>query len=248
MIESLQREIRDRFSTSGCNPRLVSDYNLYSSSVLQKLWSAEHYSRELKNLEIRWFWETSPVVYTQTADSYPAAPQTPTLNFDRYSRHVHLFMDGFFMNAMSVLDTLAHEIWTLYAFPQKPSRLYIGTVKKRLAHLHPSSELGKFLTRQLGQDWFDQFQRFRHCTTHESSIVYDKIQVSYEHLTRQVEGSDITLPDDPKIRPFTYRKRREATKYCTDTLGKIHSLVEKAHEKILLDTRRNNNIFPISRP
>ena len=247
MIESLQGRIRDLFSASGCNPRLVSDYNLYSASVIQKLWSAEHVSAELKNLDLSRFRESSPTVYTHTDESYSVTSPEARFNIDGYCRHVHLFVDGFFINSMSVLDTLAHEIWTLYAFQQKPSRLYIGTVKKKLLSLHPNSALGRFLAGKLGQVWFDQFQRFRHCTTHESLIVYDKVQVIYDPLTRQAVESDILLPDDPKASPCTYRKKIEATKYCADTLGKIQSLVEKAHEKILLDIRRNNNVFPISR-
>ncbi len=248
MIETLQGTIRDLLSESGCNPRLVSDYDLYSASVIQKLWSAEHCSAELKSLDISTFMEPSSIVYTQTAESYSVGSPAATFNFDRYSRHVHLLIDGFFINSMSVLDTLAHEMWTLYAFQQKPSRLYIGTIRKKLIDLHPNSVLGRFLASQLTQRWFDGFQRFRHCTIHESLIVYDNVSVIFDPLTRQAIGSHITLPDDPKARPFTYKKRREATKYCADILGKIQSLVEKSHERILLDIKRNNNVFPISRP
>lgn len=252
MIESLQGRIRDLFSASGCNPRLVSDYNLYSASVIQKLWSAQYYLSKLRSLDIRKYWEEPTVSYTHTqlADSYSVATQEQGLKLRLYSCDVHLLLDGFFFQSMSTLDTLAHEIWSLYDFhgQQKPSRLYIGRIGRKLTDVHPNSALGKFLKKQLGQDWFDEFGRFRHCTTHESLIVYDDVQFRYDSITNEVTGSVITLPDDPKARPPRYKKKREATKYCTDILGRIQSLVEKSHEKILLDIRRNNNVFPISRP
>lgn len=250
MIETLQGTIRDLLSESGCNPRLVSDYNLYGASVIQKLWAAQYYLSKLSDLDIRTYWEDATVSYTHTksADSYSVATQDTGLKLRLYSRDLHLLLDGFFMQSMSSLDTLTHEIWALYELQQKPSKLYIGTIKKRLITLHPNSALGGFLVKQLGQDWFDKFQRFRNCTTHESLIVYDKVTIIYDSLTGHVVGSDIILPDDPKARPFTYKNKREATKYCADTLGKIQSLVERVHKNILLDIRRSNNIFPISRP
>lgn len=58
-------------------------------------------------------------------------------------------------------------------------------------------------------------QPFRHCTTHESLIHHDDVEFSFDNVTFRYElAKKIKLSDDPQVRPFTYRRNREASKYC----------------------------------
>lgn len=247
MTSIAQQKVYNLFNLNINSSALRDEFSLFDRSVTQKLWAAKYYYDELANLDIRKFWEQSITTSVQSSNSILVTTPAQGLNLERYCSHVHLLLDGFFMNSMSALDTLAHQIFLLYNLRQKPSKIYIGTVKKKLAQFHPNSKLRKLLDNQMGQTWFDQFQQFRNCTTHESLIGYDKVEVSYDPITGQVVGSKIKLPDDPKARPlFTYRKRREAIRYCKFILKNTNSLVTKVYENILVDTGRANNILPIT--
>jgi hypothetical protein len=146
---------------------------------------------------------------------------------------------------MSVLDTLAHQILILYDVQQRPSKIYIGTVRDKLAKSHSKSALAILLAGKTGQLWFNHFQRFRNCTTHESLIGYDNVDVSYDPITGEIAGARIILPDDPKARPFSYAKKREAKRYCRYILGNINSLISNSYRSILVDIRKANNVLPI---
>jgi hypothetical protein len=150
------------------------------------------------------------------------------------------------MNSMSSLDTLAHQIAILYTFPKLPNDIYISSIKKKLLKHHPNSKISKLLKEQLEQTWFDDYSPFRHCTAHESLIMYD-IKLSYDQLNYRYEQPEIILPDDPKIRPFTYKKkkRRKATVYCQSVLKHVELLISQAYEKMLEDIKAANNVLPI---
>ena len=246
MASEAQQKVRELFNSNVNDSVLVYEFNLFDRSVTQKLWAAKYYYDEIVSLDIRKFWEQSVTTSIQSSDSYTAAPQAQGLNLERYSSYVHLLLDGFFMNSMSALDTFAHQVFLLYIFPQKPSRIYVWTARKKLSESHPNSKLVRLLDTQIGQTWFDQFQQFRNCTAHESLIGCGKVEISYDPITKLLVGSHIKLPDDPRSRPFTYRKRREATRYCRSILRNINSLVTKSYDSILLDIRRANNAFPIA--
>jgi hypothetical protein len=246
MAPEAQRKVYDLFNLKVNNSALRDEFRLFDRSITQKLWAARYYHDSLLNLDIRKFWEQSVTTSIQSSGSNVISTPSQGLNLERYCSHVHLLLDGFFMNSMSALDMLAHQIFLLYDLQQKPSKVYIGTVKRKLAQFHPNSKLRKLLDEQMGQTWFDQFQQFRNCTTHESLIGYDKVEISYDPITGEVVGSKIRLPDYPKGRPiFTYSKRREATRYCQLILKKVNSLVTKVYESIWVDIRRANNILPM---
>lgn len=240
-----QQKVHDLFNSKVSDPKLVYEFNLFDKSVTQKLWSARYYYEKMSELDIRRFWEQYTTTNIQSADLRTSTTQSQGLNLERYCSHAHLLLDGFLVNSSSVLDTFAHEILTIYEFHQRPSKLYIGTIKKSLVRFHPNSKLGALLDKRLSRPWFIQFQCFRNCTTHVSLIGLDGVKVKYDHITGQVMGSKIRLPDDPYGRPFTYRKNIEATRYCKSILRNIETLVANAHESILADIRRSNNNIPV---
>jgi len=236
------RTVHELFNSSVSDAHLVFEFNLFHSSVTQKLWSVEYYCNELINLDVHKFL-LDTVSITESGGS--TTIQRPLFDPEGYCRHLNLWLDGFLMNSMSALDTLAHEISTLYSSPQRLGDIYIVGIKNMLLRFHPNSRLGKFLDIRLGQPWFDELQGFRHCTTHESLIRYDDIKFSFDPVTYGLRVSKIKLPDNAKVRPFTYHKKREVTSRCQFIRRKIQSLVFKAYESILMDIHINNNILPI---
>ncbi len=246
MRELARQTIRDLFNSSANDPRLAFEFYLYDRSVTQKLWSTEYYLNELVSLDINNFLVWPSEDDTQSAGSITS--EGPPVHIERYCRDINRLLDGFFMNSMSVLDTLAHQISTLYSFQQMPQHIYIGLIKDILLEFDPHSEAGRLLDNQLGGDWFAEFIPYRHCTTHESLITYSDISVSYDQIAYRHRASPIILPDDPQVKPFTYTRNREALSYCQSVLSNIQSLVGEVYEKILLDINRANNVLPIPMP
>lgn len=245
MQETAQQRIRNLFNSNVSGERLIDDFNLFNSSVTQKLWSTEHYFKELASLSICDFLFLSESA-SQSAGSETV--QTPLLDMLKYCRNLNRLLDGFFMNYMSTLDILAHEIFVIYD-PKTvlPPKIYITTARSMLVKSHPSSKAGKLLDSQLSQAWFQEVKPFRHCTTHESLIHYDDIKISFDYVTAKYElAKKIKLPDNPQVRPFTYDKNREVSKYCRYVFNKLQFLVTQVYKAVLFDIHANGNILPVS--
>jgi len=244
MQGTTQQVIRQLFNSKVSDSRRVDDFNLFDSSVSQKLWSAEHYCTQLTSLDINEF-----RVFPSASDTLSSGATTAgytVLDVVWYCRNVNRLLDGFFMNSMSVLDTLAHEIFALYSCPSTPSNIYITIVKRMLTDFHPNSETGELLDERLKQGWFSEFEPFRHCTTHESLIRYDDIEFRFDHVNnRYYLLRPIRLPDNPQVRPFTYHLNRVASEYCQSALRNIQSLVADVCDRVLLDIHANGDILPI---
>jgi hypothetical protein len=245
MLEASQQNVRDIFNSIVSDPNLADEFKLLDKSVTQKLSAMGYYYEELSNLDICRPWEHSSTINTQITNSYSVTTQSPVINFELYYSRAHILLDGFLISSNSVLDTLAHEILLFYKFSQKPSKLYITTIRDNLMKLHPNSKLGAFLNKRLSQPWLRRFKNYRNCTTHVSLIGLKGINVKYDPKTGQVMSSKIRLPYDPYGRPFTYKKNREATRYCKFVLQNIQSFVTKSYDNILMDIKRANNTIPI---
>jgi hypothetical protein len=230
-MPTAKQAIQELFNTSVSNNGLVYKFNLYDASVTQKLWSTNYYLQGLRSLDVNQYltYPTTTIEKTSTGGVFASN-----------------LLDGFFMNSMSALDTLGHQIYTLYRCKSNPPKeIYIHTAMKMLVREHTNCKLGHFLSSQLGSRWFLEFKPFRHCTTHESLINadagthYDQITKSYQLLKK------IKLPDDPRAIPFKYHRNRKAIEYCDGLFSKIQSLVEKAYDNILADIRSNSNTIPV---
>lgn len=244
MLDTDQQKIRELFASTVSDSRLVYEFELFDTSVNQKLWSTDYHCKQLLSLDIKQFQVWPSASDTQSYGS--PIIRTPTLDMSNYCSHLNLFLDGFFMNAMSTLDTLAHEVFILYESQLLPVRIYIGTARGMLLNVHPNSAVGALLDNQLSRPWFTEFEPFRHCTTHESLIRHSDIVYRYDHVARHYKlFRKIRLPDNPQVRPFTYNRNRVASEYCQSVFRKIESLVTKVYGSVLRDVRRNGNVFPI---
>jgi len=149
MQETAQAVIRELFNSRVDNSLLLDDFNLFDSSVSQKLWSAEYNLGKLISLDVNEF-----RVFPSGGDTISFGAITTgykVLDIIYYCRTLNLLLDGFFMNSMSTLDTLAHELFTLYCCSDIPSNIYINTVRKMLGGFHPSSKTLELLNEQLRQ-------------------------------------------------------------------------------------------------
>ena len=243
-MPTAKTEIRDLYNTSVTNTVLVYEFNLYDESVAQKLWSTEYYLRNLQSLDINNY-----LVFPTTSGTISTGSvfiPHPLLDTARFCYEINRLLDGFFMNSMSTLDTLGHQIYKVYRSTTIPTKIYVYTAKDMLVREHPTSKLTPFLDSQLGSRWYSEFESFRHCTTHESLIRFEDIGIKYDPITTRYKLSkQIKLPDDPQVRPFTYGRNRKAIEYCVGLFGRIKTLVDKTYDSIIVDIRSNGNIVPI---
>jgi hypothetical protein len=245
MATQAKQTISELFNSKVTNAQLVNDFNLYHSSVTQKLWSVGYYKREISNLDINDFrtFEYPSATLTSGAN-YMFPPVDPIIE---YCRYLNLLIDGFFMNSMSVLDTIAHELFVLYSAQKAPSDKYINTAHVMINQFHSTSQVKKVLDSQLVPGgWFTEFERYRHCTTHESLIVYDDIHLSIDKLDYTLRlDQPIKLPDNPQVRPLTYNLDRNVVDYCLATFQTIESLISSIYSSVLLDIHAKGDVLPI---
>ena len=245
MATTAEETIRQLFNSKVGAIQLLEDFTLYHSSVTQKLWSVDYYNRQISNLDINNFRTFTPASATLTSGAtYMSPPADPIIE---YCRHLNLFVDGFFMNSMSVLDTLAHELFVLYSSTKAKSSIYISKAQEMINNFHATSQIKKVLDIQLKPGgWFTEFERYRHCTTHESLILYDNIHLTIDPLNFNYRLSQpIKLPDNPQVKPLTYTLDRNVVDYCPSTLQNIESLVSSIYDSALLDIHANGDTLPI---
>jgi hypothetical protein len=245
MMPSPKQAVRELFNASVLDNSLLYKFNLYDESVTQKLWSTGYYLRSLRGLDVNQY-----LVYPTTTSGTVSAEEVflphPLFDTPRFSYELNRLLDGFFMNSMSTLDTLGHQVYVLYKCQSIPRRIYISTAVEMLSREHTNSRLRGFLDSQLGSQWFAEFESFRHCTTHESLIKFAPIDISYDEITRSYRLlKAIELPDDPQSIPFRYDRNRKAIEYCDGLFSNIQSLIDKAYNDILADIRSNSNAVPV---
>jgi hypothetical protein len=243
-MATAQDAVRDLFHKTVKNSNLLYEFDLFDISVRQKLWSTDYYLTGLLNLNINRF-VVLPATSSTTSGGTTVTPY-PVLDAPGFCYEVNRLFDGFFMNSMSILDTLGHQIYTLYSSASVPRSIYIYTARDMLLKEHSTCRLASLLDHQLSMRWFLEFEPFRHCTTHESLIRYDDIGIKFDpitldyHLSRQIK-----LPDNPQVRPFTYNRNRVASKYCRSLFQRVVKLLDKVYENVLIDIQRHGNVLPI---
>jgi hypothetical protein len=255
MLEA-QQKLRDLFNSIVSDEKTRSEFNLFDTSVSQKLWSTRYYFDELKDLNTEKYPKNYLVLPHQDdtqSTNDPTTNQPSLMDMPSYCLDLSRILDGFFMNSMSVLDTLAHLISTVYYFPpeefkyKNEDRIYILGIKKALPKYHPNSEIEVLLDKRLKQDWFTEFAPFRHCTTHESLIPYD-VNLGYDFINKRWHPPEIRLADNPQIRPPQQPRNREAISFCQTIFDNIESLLNEVYEAIRLDIQNNNNNLIIGKP
>lgn len=245
MATTVGEAVRHLVDANAQPVQLREDFNLYHRSVTQKLWSVDFYSRQISTLDINSFRLFPQSSSTLTSDATYVLPALDPII--EYCRHLNMLVDGFFMNCMSVLDTLAHELFALYYCPKIPSDIYIGKAHTMMKTSHCACQTKGVLDSQLVPGgWFRELERYRHCTTHESLILYDTIHLTVDPLDFSYRLSQpVKLPDNPQVRPLTYSLQRNVVDYCLSTRQNVESLVSSIYSSVLSDIHAQGNTLPV---
>ena len=221
-------------STLPASP-LLDEVRYFHISVKQKVWSLRYLHGQIADLR-----------------SYPQyGPQASQSGISKddiqyFGLLANLHFDCFLMNGMASLDTLAHEIALLYKFQKAlPDRVYIRTIKGFLVRDHSPRALTAYLSAELAKDWFVTFSSYRNCTTHES-LILDRITYQASATEGDIQEPSVSLPDDPKTRPFKYKKGRELKSYCGATMKSLDNMISASYYHMAKDIRGAKGALPIA--
>ena len=214
------------------------DFNIFHFSVQQKLWEASFYVEQIENFNAESF------AYSQTAGlTTGTATIIYGLDKDAISRYCNLFIDGYFMSVMSIFDSLAHEVNSLFKIiPSKPdTRIYISTIIKELKKAIPNSEFYKYTSKVTKKRWWKTLENFRNAITHEV-IIAKEIETSYDATVGKETLKKIPLPDNPKRRPFTYKRNYELKNFIENFHKNVPLTLEQCYKNLLKDVEKSKKI------
>lgn len=232
-----QRRLQSIVQTHAQSQPFLEEFQHFHLSVKQKLWSVDYFRDRINELK-------PEMLYQQQGTEGNILMLGQSLDKERFGLYANLILDGFLMNTMAALDTLAHEIKILYTFNPALRKIYIRIVEQKLKDQHPNQVLTKHLSRELAKPWFKTLAEYRHCTTHES-LVGSNVRFDEALITGDIQQAIIPLPDDPRNRPFTYRRNRELKSYCVKTRNSVNDLVRHSYYCIIQDIKAAHNTLPI---
>ena len=237
MAATNQERLLSLVQTHATGLPLLEEFLHFHMSVRQKLWSIDYFNSRIQELK-------PEVLYEQRTRGNTLVLDKST-DVEGFGLYANLLLDGFLMNTMSTLDTLAHEIKALYRFHRLPSKVYIRTINHCLAREHPRRALTNYVSTELAKPWFDTFTIYRHCTTHES-LVGANVRFEASLITGDLQYAYVPLPDDPRRKPVTYRHGRELKSYCNNVESRVVTLIRHSYYCIIQDIKSIGNTLPIA--
>lgn len=238
-----QERLQSIVQANSRDKKLLDEFLHFHLSVVQKLWSVDRIGEQIAEMQ-------PPVIWEQIVQDYTSRVQK-SADIKRFGLEANLHLDCFLMNAMAVLDTLAHEMRVLYSFQavqqrpsNRPSRVYIGTIREDMLKHHTGKHITKYLAGELAKPWFETFASYRHCTTHES-LIGSNVHLDVSAITGDLHQAVVPLPDDPRKRPFSYKQGRELKSYCKKTREDLAQMVSHCYYHVVKDIKQTNSVLPI---
>lgn len=221
-------------------PRSIrkADFDIFHFSVSQKLWEANYYDSQIDNFRgDNYYYPSSPGPQSQSVTVISG------LDKNEIARFCNMFIDGYFMSVMSIFDSLAHEInvvFRLFSYKEK-KKIYFYTIEKELKKRHSSSEFYKCISRIIKKRWWKDLEKYRNAISHEA-IVAKNIDTSFDVTTGRESLKRIPMPDNPKNRPFSYKKGFEMKTYIEKFHRNISPALDQCYKKLLTDLLKENRL------
>ncbi|MDD5638692.1 MAG: Cthe_2314 family HEPN domain-containing protein [Candidatus Pacebacteria bacterium] len=235
--EKVKEKVDDFYSLDKKSIR-KRDFDIFHFSVQQKLWELNYYADQIKNFSGDNF-----------AYSEMPGPKTSTITLisgldkREMARYCNLYLDGYFMSAMSIFDSLSHEINILFEFLKLDSKIYFSKILHEFSMKMPNSEFYIYSNKVLKKKWWKDLENFRNAITHEV-IIAREIETSYDATVGKETLKKIPLPDNPKKRPFTYNKDYELKSFVENFHQNIAITTDQCYKRLLKDLE-NSKKLPI---
>lgn len=242
LSEKFKEEIENYYNENK-QSIIKSDFDIFHFSVQQKLWESNYYRNVILN-----FYENDFDYYDNQGETIQTATISTGLNLNKLeiTRYCNLYIDGYFMSVMSIFDSLAHEVNSLFKFLSSDpnTKIYFYTIFKEFKQKMPNSEFYKYTSEiLLKKRWWKTLGKFRNAITHEA-IIAKNIDTTFDATVGKETLKKIPLPDNPQKRPFTYKKNYELQSFIKNFHKNIQSSIEKCYKKLTKDLE-NSKKLPI---
>ena len=155
-----------------------------------------------------------------------------------YLTRMSAYIDAFFMSGKSTLDTLAHEIRSLYDLGGHTGDLYFEAALDLIGAHHSNCSLNSYLTSLniRSCQWYMDLSSYRRACAHESIIqIQPSVEVNY--LTGESKEVLLKLPTDPAQRPLAY-DRKNFVSTGREIRDNLRKLITESYDKVLDDIKR----------
>ena len=241
-------ELNNKVCAIKSSNRFKSIFRIFNFSIRQKTEEYNFYFAKIANFNQDDYKILEPVpsqydaVLAETSThSYSAIKK---IEKDRLMFDINFWLDGYFFTAMSLLDTIAHQIDHLYKLYPEWSSIFIDKIQKKLESKNKQWKINRTL-RKIGakNSWYKSFKDYRNTITHES-VVSGELRITYIASDREEDLKTIYLPADPKIRPskIIEKSRFEMPNLIKNYDKRLESLVNDIYISILEDTKKTKKL------
>ena len=241
-------ELNNKISTTKSSNRFKSIFRIFNFSIHQKIEEYNFYFNKIDNFNK----EDYKILETVLSEYSAALGETSTHSYsarkvidkDRVMFDVNFWLDGYFFTAMSLLDTIAHQVDHLYKVYPKWSSIFIDKIRKNLESKNKQWKINKILRKiEAKNSWYRSFKEYRNTITHES-VISRELPIKYIASDQEEDLKTIYLPAQPKILPpkIIEQSRFEMSNLIKNYDKRLEILVNDIYISILEDTKKTKKL------
>lgn len=241
-------ELNNKFSTIKSSNKFKSIFRIFNFSIHQKIEEYNFYFNKIDNFNKGDY----KILETVLSEYNAALGETSTNSYsartvidkDRVMFDVNFWLDGYFFTAMSLLDTIAHQVDHLYKVYPKWSSIFIDKIRKNLESKNKQWKINRTLRKiEAKNSWYRTFKEYRNTITHES-VISRELPITYIASDQEEDLKTIYLPAQPKIRPpkIIEQSRFEMSNLIKSYDKRLEILINDIYISILEDTKNTKKL------
>lgn len=241
-------ELNNKINAIKSSNKFKSIFRIFNFSIHQKIEEYNFYYNKIANFNIEDYKILEPVPSEYNAalgeTSTHSYTERKIIEKDRLMFDVNFWLDGYFFTAMSLLDTIAHQVDHLYKVYPKLSPIFIDKIRNNLESKNKQWKINGTLRKiEAKNSWYRSFKDYRNTITHES-VISRELPIKYIASDQEEDLKTIYLPAQPKIRPpkIIEQSRFEMSNLIKKYNKRLESLVNDIYISILEDTKKTKKL------
>lgn len=240
-------ELDNKISLIKASNKFKSIFRIFDFSIRQKIKEYNFYFSKIAN-----FNKDDYKVLEQISSDSIISGDTSTQSYrtkkiidkDRVVFDINFWLDGYFFTAMSILDTVAHQIDHLYKIYPEGKNIFIDKIRERLDYKNKKWKLNKILKKiEAKNSWYKNFKNYRNTITHES-VISRELPIIYSASDQEEDLRSIYLPANPKLRPpkVIKQSKYEMTNLIKNYNKRIEKFVNEIYSSVLEDIKNTKKL------
>lgn len=223
-----------------------ADFDIFHFSVQQKIWQTDYYYQRIRGIYDSKKFESEFVNVLPLFESIEGSQTQSTatkreIDKEKLARYCSLYLDGYLSNISSIFDSLAQEVNTIFRLISPEKDIYFSAVLSKLGAKNPKSVFLKFISKERKKRWWSVWKDFRNASVHEN-ILATNIETSTNVASRQEVLTKIPVPDNPKKRPFTYKKNKELKSFVEELNDNVALVLEQSYKRLIKDLSQSGKL------